>query len=494
MIISLSLLPAIFISYIFYAKEISPPLLLFLILGGITYIVYWGIFAKPDKAIYAFLALWIFFPKSIRKIPLLGIAEDLSGGVFTIVEAFAILSIVVAIVKCKKRWRILNVPKSQKRFYLLLLAATVFSFISSLALQWIGYFPSIDIRFEKQFIHLLEPIYALIFLYGLMAFIKEKHQVETLLKIVVLGGVSIGAQAVVFFHLKKFTFFNPWVLNEVGRFQSLQFNSFGAVGVFSIITICCAMYFFLCRKNRIILIISITMMFVSITATLERAPFAGAITSLAILLWVVGNQKFKAIYLATGIFFLIVVITADFNALFFKTASFLGMGMRFDYHIIDFSSRIDLGLKGLSVAIFSFPFGVGTGQTQAFIGTYFSDFFYVASTYVSGSHNTFISFIAEHGFLGIMTLFYFIYLISHNIALLKNKFKHTNFQNRRNISAYFAIYAIFIGVSIFYFFDATPKFYLLYLMFFHMTFLGQKFFTSRTYKPKNDIGIQVSDL
>jgi hypothetical protein len=404
-------------------------------------------------------------------LPGLGKVEDVSGGIFAIIEPVALLTILLAVLRRWKGWSNLEVPRSLKIFFLLFLITFLFSNFISFVFRGLGYFPDIDIEGPQAFKLFMEIPYGLIFLFGVMVFIKERLQVEKIFFIIMLGGISIGVQAIMFFYMKLFPFLHTWAINGSGRFTSLTFIDFDAVGLFSVISIGCSAYFYFSGVRRRLAFSAIALNFISIITTVERAPLVATFISLCTIGWFYAKGGYRLVFVYACGVIIIIFLFFEQNSFILRGITFLGAGIREDYRILNLYSRFDLGVKGINVFYFSFPFGVGSGLVQFFIGEATTQRFIIRMLpYVSDTHNYFISHIAEYGFLGIVTLFLFVSTIVRNFRTWRERSRNMEIYTDK-WSAMISIYAIFCGSTFYFVFENTPKFLHLFLMFFYFTYL-----------------------
>ena len=62
------------------------PLWLVLIFLGFLYILYFGLLTKPERSVYAFLVVWISFPKGVERLPVIGNLGIDGLAIFTVVS------------------------------------------------------------------------------------------------------------------------------------------------------------------------------------------------------------------------------------------------------------------------------------------------------------------------------------------------------------------------------------------------------------------------
>src|ERR1051325_3314745 len=102
-------------------------LIALLIVFAATYITYFGLIAKPDWSIYAYLIVWFAIPKAFRLFYLTAGAYDFPEGfaVFNLLETIAICGILVALLRHHKKWQLTESTASLRRFaWLFMIAGT----------------------------------------------------------------------------------------------------------------------------------------------------------------------------------------------------------------------------------------------------------------------------------------------------------------------------------------------------------------------------------
>lgn len=60
----------------------------FVCFAGLIYLVYCCTTQKPERTLYGFTCIWLFFPKSLQQLPLLGPLNWEGHAIFEFVEAF----------------------------------------------------------------------------------------------------------------------------------------------------------------------------------------------------------------------------------------------------------------------------------------------------------------------------------------------------------------------------------------------------------------------
>jgi O-antigen ligase len=481
-------------------------LLILIMIGFLAclYIFYLGIVTKPERSLYAYLILWLFFPKLVLRDPVfstLGLPEVQAYYVF--VEPVAALAILVALLARadRKPWTL--APLRLRRLALLFLVTGAVSLIYSLLVGAIANTPEIfrygmesagqhDMFFGPQ--EWIVPfgfiLFGFIFLYGCMAFITKLEQVETMLLLFVLAGIEMTVESITLYYLGLFPALHPGAINLGGRFQSLTQNNFDTVGLVMIIAICCAVYFIWSRRAYPFLL-GIPFMIMPILATFERAPLLAVLVVIAFVIWISTNGFLRVVCASAGVLVILSTVLFDLgDVLANAMGSALAGEVRDDYtEAATAWVRMALWGRAFDLFIYWFPFGIGPGLFPFSLNStapgYILDLFDINNpdviriyqnlfTYHSTTaHNLYIEFMVEHGLLGVIALCAFVVMVIKNYSLWR---RHARAGRRGDGKVYYAhvsLYAIFVGIGAFYCFESHPNLalYFLLAMFLYFSFL-----------------------
>jgi hypothetical protein len=486
-------------------------LLALLVVFACSYLIYFGLIAKPEWSIYAYILVWLTVPKAFRLFYISGGAYDLPEGltVFHIVEAVAVCGIVVALVR-HHGLRFSEKTETLRRFAWFFLITGIVSFAVSFGFLSIIFSSQLDdlwtylewnTELQNRILPFAAIVFGVIFLYGCIAFITERKHVETILLLFLLLGIGMGLECLAFYYLASIytipilTPLARWSAQQgEGRFMSLVFSSFDQVGLFSIVAVSCCLYFSLTRKNKLILLL-LPLLFLPILAGYQRSVLMGTVVSLVFVYWHASANKnrFAYVSMAAALLITMYIFDTDF-VLLNKVSAGLGGAERGDYLSTEsLDARLGLQIRALEVFTGTFPFGVGPGMIstamnspihQTMLGVEFprvAD--YSAAIYgqvASGlrktnCHNTFLEFIAEHGLLGVVALSTFLFLITRNFLLWVKRSRLISQRENYSFFGQACIYAILLGMGVHGLFESTLFPYSMYFMLLYFTFLLPSF-------------------
>ncbi len=485
------------ICYLGYLKSYSDDrLLLFFVLFiacTFAYIVYCG-FAKPEMSVYGFLFLWCVFPK--KGIPLSSVLGWLKEtfnlpdipevSLYFILVFVLLLAIVVKIITNNKGW----VIKEFKILYLLFLFLVISGLIVSLKLFYYS-----DNSFvtepARSLIKLVHVFSALIFFSGCMMFIKIQKQIEIIFSLFILSLVLLATENILFNYFGLFPQLHYWAISDLGRFVSMTFASDTAVGVCTIIALCCFFYFVFSRRYYKLLFL-MPFLISPLINGYDRAPLAGLLSAMLFFIYMVfRNSKYKMLIITFGPALLIAAFSGYGETLIDKTTSFLGGDVRPDYLSTDsLFTRMGAYLRCIDVFIYSFPFGVGAGVVRFYMASLDVPSNFLLSSVdlrasefydrirfgakVTGSHNLYLQYITEFGLVGVITI---ISIVCFILPRFKSFIKRAKVISQKNYDLFLAqvcCYSVIIGLAVFYFFQTTPEYYFLLLLFIYLIVLIPK--------------------
>jgi hypothetical protein len=452
---------------------------------------------KPEKAIYAHLILWCFFPKkTIPTASLLGrmhLPDLVAVSLFSFLEIVSIITIIVALLVRRKQW----LPNRSTMLYLLFFLVALSSIITVFFVGVPPDFPNIEGKNIYTFLHMSPLFFGLVIWSGCAAFIKNKKQVETIFLIFMLMGIALILELIIFKYLKLFPAIRYWVFHPRGNYDSLLFYDYTVTGMFSIISICSAMYFAFSRKNYVIVALAV-LLFLPIAATYQKGPMVGGIAAVICFLWMVVKPGRRIAYLFVIAVLICCFVLFGYGKIFLTTLDTVLSGdvrsSSGGYFTSDsLFSRLGIWSRALDIFIFSFPLGAGPGMvpyymsysvqkyTPVYISPYRTEYSAPASVVyynqvvsgkrVTGAHNLYISFIAEYGFLGIVALSFFMIVVLHTFIQFRERMNGYPQVFKNNFLPQICVYSSLLGLGIYNLLYHQFQFYFLYFLFFYLTSL-----------------------
>ena len=457
--------------------------------AGLIYLVYCCTTQKPERTIYGFTCIWLFCPKSIQQLPLLGPLNWEGHAMFEFVEAFLAAGVAGALLAGRAKRAESWPPRTLKRFAMVFLATVVSAAVLSVWLPgvWSSY-PGFDIRLRERVLPVLSTVYGVIFVTGCAAFIRRLESIEKLFLFLVIAGAELAVEALVFFHMHALPDLSSWALDRWGRFISLTMESADLVGLICIMSVCCSAYFCLTRKR--VFWLGLTLLpFVAIAGLAAKTPLSGALAGLAIMVWLTTSSSWRPILMlsiaAVGVVLAGGVVAE--TAVVAASRTFGGT-VREDYFGSgSFYGRLGLYSRAIDVVIAEFPFGSGPGMASYHMGSYIPQIFPVYDHPVSqaaydsqqergigatATHNVYLELIVEYGPLGAIVLGWFVRMILHNYRVWRFRAADGAFSVRSRLNvAQACVYATLLGLGVRYATEAGNKLYFLLFMFLYFTFL-----------------------
>jgi len=471
------------------------------------YLIYFGLIAKPDWSIYAYIIIWITVPKALRLYYITAGVYDFPEGltVFHVVEAIAIGGIAVALIKHRQKGHRPGTESLKRFVWLFLLSGTV-SFLISLGLlssifptylDELWSFLSVHSDVQYRILAFAFVLYSGVFLYGCIAFITELRQVERIFMLFLGLGIAMGIESIIFYYLASFPAFNllpsvaAYSVHQAGnRFMSLIFTNFDQVGLFSIIAIACCLYFAASRKRQALLAM-LPLLFLPVLAGYQRSVLFGVLVTVGFIYWHRSGGKKRVAYMCLIGAAVVTMYLFDSDLLVLNNlASGLGGSTRPDYFSTEsLDVRFGLQMRAIELFLYAFPFGVGPGSApvamnspihQAVLGLSFSqvsDYSVLIYGQISSGvrttnpHNFFIEFLLEHGGLGVLVLVFFFVLVFRNFRAWLKDSSVTSHSDNRLFFAHATVYALLLGMGIHEMFESTFFPFTIYGMFLFFTFL-----------------------
>ena len=455
----------------------------------------------PERAIYAFLILWITVPKYIRHIPFIG-TYDLPGfSYFDIFQTIATCHIIsLLFLKGYKNISALKMPKDLKKMTVFF---SIIIFLTTItgAIRYFLFVPQTQqLAIGNYFELVFTPFAGLIFFLGLFAFIIQYKQVEKLLFIIALGGFLLLLEQLIMVELNLFSALRIFAYaGDQFRFNSLIYGSYDIKGIFCVISTIAILYLSISKKKYYLIPFAF-LMILPISLTYQRTPYLGYFFGLLIF----AIFYFKKIKLSSKI---IIFLTFTIGILF------ITINQRSSYNYLNnfitgdkvinrelnqsqsFYDRLGLWYRAADVFIYSFPIGVGEGMYEIYSGRKFAPTFVAPlvnlrskSAYLSllgdhrtKAHNVYIQFISEYNILGFLVLYFFIRKIT--IYLSIKRFKKTKSKNNLFRAT---VAGMIVGVGVMSSFDSVIRLYFLYgLLMFLACFISRLEADSKTLIDRN---------
>ncbi|MBL7006841.1 MAG: O-antigen ligase family protein [Spirochaetia bacterium] len=501
MVILLLLVPLIMLFCILFLGVYTPLIFFFIIISFIVPPIIFKYRYYPHRSIYAFLFLWIVFPKYIRYIPIIGTYYLTGISYFDILQTLSVLHIIILLIMKSygKRKKII-IPKS-----LLFLTNIFFATILITTIAGIIRYFFFDLSFPLKISdgNLLDffvnPFYGIIVLLGLCAFIVNYKQVETLLAILAISGILLLTEHLIMSYLGFFSNMNVWAYaSDKLRFSSLIFSSYDLKGLFCVISTFAILYFVIQKRMYYLLPLALLMIF-PIQVTYQRTIYLGySFGILAFILIYLHRIKlmtrFVVLYL---VLVSLIIVIGNSKETYENVNTFIIGDVRTENKFTNSKSlydRIGLWFRSADVFIYSFPFGVGEGMAESYYGASFvpatmtplvlssskSAYQAISGPRQTKAHNVYIQFIAEYNILGLFVLFLFI------IQILKN-FMKSGLDNRiPEYTVYRAtVYAMITSIGIMNLFESAARLFFMYGMLLFFTYLSSNLMIEKTINKNN---------
>ncbi|KKM15581.1 hypothetical protein LCGC14_1694610 [marine sediment metagenome] len=388
---------------------------------SVSYVICFGIKSrKPVNSLYAFLLITLFLPSGGNNWVVVHIVELPGVSMLDLFLNVAAFTICIHLLRPNPLRP--SVSKRLRQFCILISLTAIVSFTFALV-RAIGGSNYLMVPVASE--ELVGPaplLHGAIFLYGCTALITRIKQIEGMFLIIVLSGVELVLEAILYFYLEL-----PLPLAERSvsisiisgqkTFRSLIFADNLITSFVCLASIGCVLYFAFTRKTyKFLLLLLIPLLFLPIGVGYERAPLVGAF--LAVFSFFLfsgfirssGKVIISTLIVCLSLFINIKSITINVFDLLFDTST--RRPLYFINYMDSWSSRVGSYLRGMDVVLFSFPFGVGPknmvnyAMSSPSVPTYFLSFlptvlgkeFYMnisSGSHVTGPHNFYIYFMAE---------------------------------------------------------------------------------------------------
>ena len=454
-----------------------------------VWVVVFGVLARPQCSLYAYLALWLIVPKALRLTYLTGGRYDFPEGitVFNVLEAVAALGIVVAMVTHRRTPDRSAEARAVRRLSLLLLVAGVASLLVSLGLFG-AFFPSsvlemssflaATVKAQYRILPVLSMLYAAIFVFGCTRFIRSVKQAEPFFWLLALSGVELALERIVFVNLNLFPELQRYAIHDSGRFNSLIFTGYDFVGAFAILSVCASLY--LALRGRAIGWVTFALAWIPIIAGYQRAVLLGALAAVVFVLCMLTSGR-TLVLLISGFVAVVgtVLVTNWDHSLFNTFGHSLGGRIRTDYFGAENAvERLALWKRSLDVFGFLFPAGTGPNAAQFAMNYPIPDIHsglssglaneiyasLVNGTRTTNPHNVLLEFLADFGALGIALIAAFGLVVGRLFVRRLRADDVSDEAKRRARIAQACAFGMLVGIGVHGLFEATELPYFVYLL------------------------------
>lgn len=482
-----------------------------ILFGGFVYAAY--VLGSRDtvRPLYGFVLGWLFFPKYIQRLPVVGGLPWEHVRIFDFVEAIMGLVLVLAIVlrrgSPRDGWR---ERRRFRRLGLTLLVVGTVSLVCEFIYAGQGSYPGDDVPMRMRVRPMLTIVYGVIMLFGCLTFVRSLRHVTVILSLFALAGLELLFEVVFLYYLNLLPFLNLWVMHGSGRFDSISLMSFDAVGFVMIAAMSCAGFFVL-RSRNIMRLGIVPLMFLPVIATLQKAPLTGALVSFGFLLWYGFRRLRVVLVIAVGwlVLFQSVTMTAIESGASEINLSLGGAERRNISALDTLTARAALWLRGVDLIAHNFPFGTGEGMTQQHMGAAIPQFAQdlivgfvsrvdmrlFAAAHTTNVHNAYLEFIIEHGLFGFIPLVMFLAILGRNFASFVRQYR--DFQTEQGIRIYTAeicVYAALFGIGWRFLFQSGNKYYFVLFIFLFLSSLLRRLRTEHQLELDAQAGDETAGI
>jgi hypothetical protein len=439
---------------------------------------------NPDHAVYVYLIVWTIFPKYVRLSEFNDFSSHWTAGlyIFDFVNAITAFGLLIV---CLSRPKSSNSRHSRivNGILIAFVGMTITSIVSGVFLSW-DHSANFDIV-EYYVRPTLSMIYGAIFGWACQRYIDSLRKIERLLGCIVFSGIELTVEVILFYYGGLLPELRRHIVNVSGRFLSISYLSFDAVGVVIIISVCSTLYFAITRKSVLLGMLALFMLLPAISSA-ERAPLSGALLGMCAIVFFCAPRRYSRVLgpLGVGIMGIGLWYAAiNLGDLPTRLNAFFG-GVTSPNNTLTetFYARVGLWLRGLDIFIHYFPWGVGNNlvayHMSLQIPAHFNDTleglpyaYYrnvVENVHITNTHNAFLEFVIENGLLGMLVLGSWCIVIATKFRRFWNQ-RGKNVESREYV-AQACIYAGIIGMTWRYMFEASDKLY--FWLFFTMVALN----------------------
>jgi len=348
----------------------------------------------PHRSIYAFLILWITFPKHIRYLPFIGTYYLPGIGYFDILQTIAALHIIVYIFIKRYRTRKRIIMPNNIRLITNIYFGTVLFTTVAAIVQY--YFLGLNFSYSMVDGLILEdfanPYFGLIMLLGLFAFITNYKQLETILAIFAFSGILLLIEHLLMSYYGFFDYLNIYAYAaDQLRFNSLIFSSYDQKGIFCIISAFSILYFAIKKKMYYLFPLTFFMIF-PIQATYQRTIYLGFfLGTLTFILIYLNSKKLITKFVVLYLLLAGIILSIGNTKNVLENVNTFIVGEVRPGNVADTGSwygRLGLWFRTADLFIYNFPIGVGEGMSPLYFNSYFVPAIFRSIIPASNRYNT----------------------------------------------------------------------------------------------------------
>ena len=455
---------------------------------AIGYIFYFGIISnRPVHALYAFLLIVLFFPKGGNNFIYFTIEELPGVSMAIVLQSIASFAICLNMLRFKDYHS--RIPRILRLFCHLVFITIIVSFTMGMIRQLAGD-PLVSAVKAEELAWNVHMLMGLIFLLGCIAFIRQIQQLEMIFMIILMGGMALVVESILYVYLALPLPLVNYVFHESGRYHSIFYFDFVSLVFVIFASIGFILYFGFTRNFRTIYIL-IPLLFLPILPTFQRTPIISNILIVIIFLLLYKNVSFISSLIILSVFVIgsqILLSKADEiigNLEFFSVRP-----EYFESYLRSWVSRAGAYVRGLEISFYALPFGVGAARMPFVMGspttpTFLSDFvqpgemesFYtdIASRgWITGPHNFYVNFFGEYGLFGIILIIMFIYMCVKGFKVTRKSGKRISKHQQKLFASQIASHAILLGIGFWLIFYHYIYYWLLFFLLFVILFTPEE--------------------
>ena len=461
--------------------------ILFIMGYAVGYVVLFSFLKKTAvHALYAFIFISLFFPKSGNNFRLFVIETLPNVTLFTIVQCVAALAISLNNSRVKQFRRF--IPPRARMFDMTVFMLVVLMLVMSL-IRYVGgdYLTGLD-PLPEEFAWEAQLLAAFVFFRGCMVCIKSIKQIEAVLAIFLLAGLILSIESILYFYLGlPLPLRDSYVFHESGRYHSMFFFDFVSLVFVVMVAIGAAFYFASATRWRVALVLMFVFI-LPVVATLQRGPALACI----IIMGMCFLLKLR-IPLQYTLSLIAAVVVSSLLFLPEGNATYgvldILTNIRPDYldsYSRSFESRLGSQLRGLEVLLHAMPCGSGSLRMSYLMVSqntpqWFSNWVHPGSAasfyekissgaHTTGSHNFFINLVGEYGLLGLISIGLAIKMSAQGFRFGVKK----GFGGTQQSSAFVAVNAIMAGFIFMGLFYHSITLWIIFLLVFLGVFVVEK--------------------
>jgi hypothetical protein len=445
------------------------------------YLLFFGLLLPAVASVYGFIAVTFLFPNwgtdyfGVAGIP-----------AFFFVEITAGMTILLASARSKLKGAHPPSGGLERHIFFLFVFTVAVHYLFYWPLVYGGYYPPIEAPESTAIIYGVKAFIPLIFLYGCLKFIRTQRQVELICWLFIIAGAELALELISFKGLDLLPSLGQYAFDERGRFKSLTENDPLAVGLISCVAGLCATYFLIVKKNLALTVV-IPVLLLPAFAIYQRSIVIALAMALTFMIWRTAVKiKRLALIAACGIA-LAFMFWSGFDVRERVGSIYVGTPRdvagpesigRDPLSMDQLASRVGIWARAIEIFVYLFPLGTGEYMQRYFLASQVIPSLLIpldlvaVSTYslalvgekTTEVHNGYIEYLVSYGLLGAISLGAFV------TVTIKNYRLHGPISRRTRL-LHILTYAVLIYCGAFYAVYSFPKLYMVYLFFFHNTFL-----------------------